>query len=247
MPALGRTRGLITPLTRATQSEHRCGGAIDRANLHEPGYFRRQGQGVSNESSCHHELHTAHGVGLRRGRLPAWISEVIHADLCIFALHAEKGPVGYLNEIMSCDRIPEVGIWTGKSLLARAMAYQRTFDLLNLHCGGSFQPLLHLLEYRIGTAYWLALVCKGMPGEARELSCQTFPRLVRSMPLRVLSWAGVAHCPDRCLAAALRVSRVLLIRPRFRLWEEPEGDSRIPEQAMGCSCSRDHTAQCVAR
>ena len=212
MPALGRTRGLITPLTRATQSEHRCGGAIDRANLHEPGYFRRKGQGVSNESSCHHELHPAHGVGLRRGRLPAWISEVIHADLCIFALHAVTEPVGYLNEIMSCDRIHEVGIRTGKSLLPSATAYRRTFDLLNLHCGGRFQPLLHLLEYRIGTGYWLALVYGGMPGEARELFRQTFPRLVRSMPLKVLSWAGVAHCPGRCLAAALHGSHGSMCR-----------------------------------
>ena len=162
-------------------------------------------------------MHTS-SIILRRGlvTLPAWISEVTNADLCIFALHAEKGPVGYLNEIMSCYRIHEAGIWTGKSLLTRAKAYQRTFDLLNSHFGGRFQPLLHLLEYRIGTGYWLTLVYKGMPGEARELYRQTFPRLVRSMPIRVLLWAGVAHCPDRCLAAAIRLSRVFLIRTRLR-------------------------------
>jgi glycosyltransferase involved in cell wall biosynthesis len=96
-------------------------------------------------------MHTS-SMLLRREfvEFPDWLNGLVMLrDTCVFALYAEKGPVGYLSEVVSCWRIHTGGIWTTKSAADQLQCNQKAIDLLDAHFGGRYHRLLMSREYEV--------------------------------------------------------------------------------------------------
>ncbi len=157
-------------------------------------------------------------IMIRRGLVvfPSWMNGVTNRDTCFLALHAEKGPAGYVNEVTSCYRLHAGGIWSGKSLLDRARSQRRTYDSLNSHFGGRYHRLLRRWEFRDAKAASRTLVEQGIAPEARKIFREALPRLVLLMPLRVLAWGVAVHLGYRFGFAWKRLRTDLAIRTRLQ-------------------------------
>jgi hypothetical protein len=86
-------------------------------------------------------------------------------DTCVFALYAEKGPVGYLSEVVSCWRIHTGGMWTTKSAADQLRCNQKAIDLLDAHFRGRYHRLLMWREYQV---WWTSLRSLAERGKYRE-------------------------------------------------------------------------------
>src|SRR6059058_3023068 len=138
----------------------------------------------------HYPMHTS-SMLLRRELVgfPDWLNGLVMLrDTCVFALCAEKGPVGYLSEVVSCWRIHPGGLWTSKSEADQLQYNQKAIDLLDAHFGGRYHRLLMSREYQV---WRIALRSLGQGGKYREARCvywQSASRLVRLTPLKVFAF-----------------------------------------------------------
>jgi glycosyltransferase involved in cell wall biosynthesis len=166
-------------------------------------------------------MHTS-SMLLRREfvEFPDWLNGLVMLrDTCVFALCAEKGPVGYLRDVVSCWRIHPGGIWTTKSEADQLECNQKAIDLLDAHFGGRYHRLLRSREYQVWRTALRNLAERRKYREARRLYWQSASRLVQLTPLRVLTlgWAvyGGYWCRNRWnqltmfLAIRTRVGRLI--------------------------------------
>ncbi len=176
----------------------------------------------------------ASSIVLRRGMvsLPSWMNRVSNGDFCFFALHAEKGPVGYLDEVTSNYRVHDGGLWTSKSLLERIRCQQEADDLLDIHFEGRYRSLLRRREYGDSVAASRTLAGQGMFREARKIYREAIRRHLRVMPLRVVAW-GLAVYLARPLRRWHQVTMYVAIRTRVRRLlsvgsDQPSLESAVP-------------------
>lgn len=148
---------------------------------------------------------------------PDWLKDVgILWDACAFALYAEKGPVGYLNEVMSCWRIHGGGMWTTRSAAYQLQSNQKAIDLLDTHFGGRYHRLLRRREYQVWWISLRSLAERRRYREARSLYWQSAPRLMPLMPLRVLALGCAVYGGYCCLNHWNNITMSLAIRTRVR-------------------------------
>jgi glycosyltransferase involved in cell wall biosynthesis len=149
--------------------------------------------------------------------LPDWLNDAgMLWDACAFALYAEKGPVGYLSEVMSCWRIHAGGTWTTKSAADQLRCNQKAIDLLDAHFGGRYHRLLRSREYQVWWALLRNLAERGEYREARRLYWKSASRLVRLMPLKVLVLSWAAYGGYWCVNPLNQLKMLLAIRTRVR-------------------------------
>ena len=162
-------------------------------------------------------MHTS-SILIRRGLvvIPTWVDQVTNIDTCVFALHAEKGPVGYLNEVTSCYRLHVGGVWIGRSPLEKHRSQRKTFDLLDSHFSGRYRDFIRLWEYHDAMATTRLLVESGMSSDAREIYKEMIPRIAVLMPFRVAAWGIAVFGGFGCRIAWNRLRVLLAIRTRFR-------------------------------
>jgi glycosyltransferase involved in cell wall biosynthesis len=163
-------------------------------------------------------MHTSSILGRRElVVLPGWLNDVVIIwDACVFALYAEKGPVGYLSEVMSCWRVHAGGMWTTKSVAFQLQCNQKAIDLLDAHFGGRYHRLLRSREYQVWWTSLRSLAERGKYREARSLYWQSASRLVRLMPLRVLALGWAAYGGYWCVNHWNQLTIALAIRTRAR-------------------------------
>ena len=165
-----------------------------------------------------YSMHTS-GMLLRRELVarPDWLTDVgVLWDACTFALYAEKGPVGYLSEVMSCWRIHAGGMWTAKSAADQLRCNQKAIDLLDAHFGGRYHRLLMSREYQVWWTSLRSLAERGKYQEARSLYWESALRLVRLMPLKVLALGWAAYGGYWCLNHWNQLTMSLAVRTRVR-------------------------------
>jgi glycosyltransferase involved in cell wall biosynthesis len=163
-------------------------------------------------------MHTSSMV-LRREfvEFPDWLDGLVMLrDTCVFALCAQKGPVGYLSEVVSCWRIHPGGIWTTKSAADQLQRNQKAIDLLDAHFGGRYHRLLRSREYQVWWTFFRSLAERGKYREARRLYWESASRLVRLMPLKVLALGWAAYGGYWCLNRWNQLTMSLAIRTRVR-------------------------------
>jgi glycosyltransferase involved in cell wall biosynthesis len=136
-----------------------------------------------------YDMHTS-TILLKRGLLewPVWLDELLAIDTSLFALHAEKGPAGYLNEITSVYRGHGGGLWIGKSPIDRCRADTKALELLDAHFKGRFHRLLRRREGRNALGAVRQLLENGRPTEARNFYWEAACRTAVFMPLTFLGW-----------------------------------------------------------
>jgi glycosyltransferase involved in cell wall biosynthesis len=151
---------------------------------------------------------------------PDWLNGLVMLrDACVFALYAEKGPVGYLSKIVSCCRLHGGGIWTSKSAADQLECNQKAIDFLDAHFGGRYHRLLSSREYQV---WWISLrtLADGKKyRQARRLYWQSASRLVRLIPLKVLVAGLVAYGGSAgywCVKHWNQLTILLAIRTRVR-------------------------------
>ncbi len=163
-------------------------------------------------------MHTSSMLGRRELlALPDWVNDVgILWDACAFALYAEKGPVGYLSEVMSCWRIHAGGTWTTKSAGDQLQCNQNMIDLLDAHFGGRYHRLLRLREYQVWRTALRSLAERGEYREARRLYWESASRLVRVIPFKVLVLGLAAYGGYWFVNRRNQLTMSLAIRTRMR-------------------------------
>ena len=163
-------------------------------------------------------MHTS-SMMLRRElvEFPDWLNGLVMLrDTCVFALYAEKGPVGYLSEVVSCWRIHSGGIWTTKSAADQLRCNQKAIDLLDSHFGGRYHRLLRLREYQVWRTALRTLAERGEYREARCLYWESASRLAQLMPLKVLALGWAVYGGYWCLNRWNQLTMLLAIRTRMR-------------------------------
>jgi glycosyltransferase involved in cell wall biosynthesis len=180
-------------------------------------------------------MHTSSMLARRKlVTLPDWLNDAgILWDACAFALYAEKGPVGYLSEVMSCWRIHEGGMWTTKSAADQLQCNQKAVDLLEAHFGGRYHRLLRSRECRVWSISLRTLAERGEYREARSLYWESASRLVRLMPLKVLALGCAVYGGYWCVNHWNQLTMSLAIRTRVR---RLIGRVRPPASAPPCNC-----------
>jgi glycosyltransferase involved in cell wall biosynthesis len=149
--------------------------------------------------------------------LPDWLNSLAMLwDACVFALYAEKGPVGYLSELMSSWRIHAGGMWTTRSDADQLQCNQKGNDLLDAHFGGRYHGLLRSREYQVWSISLRSLAERGKYRETRWLYWKSASRLVRLMPLKVLALGWAAYGGYWCLNHWNQLTMSLAIRTRVR-------------------------------
>jgi glycosyltransferase involved in cell wall biosynthesis len=149
--------------------------------------------------------------------LPDWLNHVAHLwDACVFALYAETGPVGYLNEVMSCWRLHAGGMWTTKSAADQLRGNQKAIDFLDVHFRARYHRLLRSREYQVWWTSLRGLAACGKYREARSLYWESASRLVRLMPFKVLALGCAAYGGYWCVNHWNQLTMSLAIRTRIR-------------------------------
>jgi glycosyltransferase involved in cell wall biosynthesis len=163
-------------------------------------------------------MHTSSMLGRQElVALPDWLNDVGFLwDACAFALYAEKGPVGYLSEVMSCYRVHPGGMWSTKSAAEQLQCNQKAIDLLDTHFGGRYHWLLRSREYQVWWTSLRSLAERGKYLEARRLYWKSASRLVRLMPLKVLVLGWAAYGGYWCVNHWNQLTMSLAIRTRVR-------------------------------
>jgi len=148
---------------------------------------------------------------------PDWLKDVVMLrDACVFALYAEKGPAGYLSDVVSCYRIHAGGIWTTKSAADQLKCNQKAIDLLDAHFGGRYHQLLRTREYQVWRTSLRSLAEGQKYREARSLYWESASRLLRLMPLKVLAVGCSAYGGCWCVNRWNQLTMSLAIRTRVR-------------------------------
>ena len=65
--------------------------------------------------------------------LPAWLQQLPHGDWPLWVLLAERGRIGFFNEIMAHYRVHEGGVWMGAPLQARLASLRKTIHAIHRH------------------------------------------------------------------------------------------------------------------
>jgi glycosyltransferase involved in cell wall biosynthesis len=161
-------------------------------------------------------MHTS-TVLLRKNHLelPHWLNEIVGWDGCIFSILADKGPVGYLDEVTSNFRLHSGGIWTGRSPVERWREVQKIFELQNAHFGGKY---LHVFRRREGQSLLYAvlyLLERGQSRQARIIYWESAPRLIRHMPVAFIGWGLWVYCYPG-ISTWYRFTKWVMIRTRLR-------------------------------
>jgi hypothetical protein len=163
-------------------------------------------------------MHTS-SMMLRRElvEFPDWLNDLVMLrDTCVFALYAEKGPVGHLNDVVSCWRVHAGGIWTTKSAADQLECNQKAIDLLDIHFGGRYHRLLRSREYQVWRTALRSLGERRKYSESRSLYWQSASRLVRLMPLKVAALGFAAYAGYWCVNQWNQLTMSLAIRTRVR-------------------------------
>lgn len=163
-------------------------------------------------------MHTT-SMMLRNGIVdfPSWLKDIVMLrDTCVFALHADKGPVGYIDEVASCYRLHEGGIWTSKSAADQLKCNQIAIDLLDSHFQDRHKNLLMQREYGVLASGVSELLSRGMYQEARDLFWQSAGRLLGEMPWKIFALGCGIYGGYQFRDLFNRLTMKLAIRTRWR-------------------------------
>lgn len=88
------------------------------------------------------------------GPIPSWHSEIAPGDWALHLLNADRGQIGFLNEIMADYRIHPGGMWTSKDPLMQMVETLRMFGRVDHHLQGNYARQID--EFRINLVTRLA-------------------------------------------------------------------------------------------
>jgi hypothetical protein len=123
---------------------------------------------------------------------------------------------GYLNEVASCYRIHEDGIWTKQSLLEQLQHNQKAIDLLDNHFKSEYHLLLREREYYLAVSSAKNYADRGLYHDARAICRSSAPRLVHLFPLKILAWVLVVYGGYWCQNSWNRFTKFAAIRTRIQ-------------------------------
>ena len=134
----------------------------------------------------YYPFHTSTLV-IRRGlvTLPEWFSQVTNGDVVFYALHSEKGPCIYLDEVTSVYRRHAGGSWVGRSAVAQCEELKKTLVALSARYGGRYDNILRRREALSG------LVLASQAGYQYEAKMLFRTYALRLLTLRPLAVAGL--------------------------------------------------------
>jgi glycosyltransferase involved in cell wall biosynthesis len=105
-----------------------------------------------------------------------------HGDICIFALCADKGPAGYINEVTAVYRIHGQGAWSGAPLTKKIEDNRLSLEVLNDYFAGRYARLFLERDFRIATYRMREAVGRESWSEIARAYFGSFTRFIRFNP-----------------------------------------------------------------
>ena len=86
----------------------------------------------------------------RRGIVdfPEWSLDTINGDEVLLALHADWGPVGFIDKQLAAYRLHDAGIWSARSAIDHLTEALKTFDLIDKHFSGKYHDTIKIRQTR---------------------------------------------------------------------------------------------------
>jgi glycosyltransferase involved in cell wall biosynthesis len=139
-----------------------------------------------------YSFHTS-SVLLRKAAVvfPSWFRQQYCADRPLYLLCAERGPVGFVPELMSVYRLHQSGVWAPLALLEKAKRGEALFSVLNEHFGGRYR---RRIENTLGEITW-SYLAQALDESDKDAAKQLF-------------WRATSHFAS---ARRFRVSRNWLV------------------------------------
>lgn len=81
------------------------------------------------------------------GELPAWHRQIVPGDWAIHLLNADRGDIGYLNEVMGVYRVHHRGAWSRKDTASQYVECLKMFSRIDHHFHGKYARQID--DYRI--------------------------------------------------------------------------------------------------
>jgi glycosyltransferase involved in cell wall biosynthesis len=94
------------------------------------------------------------------GVLPAWHQEVLPGDWAIHILNANRGPIGFLSDVMANYRVHAQGLWSGRSSAEQHAEVLRMLSRVDHHFQGKYTRQID--DYRIHLVARLATQCESL-------------------------------------------------------------------------------------
>ena len=130
------------------------------------------------------------------GALPASFNDVANGDWLLFALLAEHGDFGYLNEVMAAYRIHTAGFWSRLNTEQRLQQHSKTYEAINAQLNFKYD---REIKERI------AALRRALPRQHARSCLDQYHRLVK---------AGEVRKGLRLLMEAIRSAPVEVFQPR---------------------------------
>lgn len=149
-------------------------------------------------------------------RFPASLCSAFNGDVCIFAVLADAGPVGFIHEYTSTYRIHAGGIYSGKSKLQRLRVFENTCDLLNQHFNNKYVSHLRRWEYLDACIVRNELWRDGHYADFLAHSVGMIPRYATHVTLFPWVKTLTEHLASRIKKYSIAFRMKLGLRTRFR-------------------------------
>jgi glycosyltransferase involved in cell wall biosynthesis len=94
------------------------------------------------------------------GKLPDWHREIVPGDWVLHILNADRGPIGFLPDVMADYRVHSRGMWSGKPLAEKHAEVLRMLTYVDHHFQGKYRRQID--EYRIGLVKRLTEHCESL-------------------------------------------------------------------------------------
>lgn len=147
---------------------------------------------------------------------PQWLSKVSSCDVCILALHAEKGPIAYLDDVTGAYRIHDGGVYRGSSSLDRYKATRIMIDALGEHLSGRHARIWVRRGFYFLEEFCLEGVANDQLVEVKKIFRESFKRFVLCMPISYLKLGISVYGGHKFVLAWNQVTKRLAIRSRIR-------------------------------
>jgi glycosyltransferase involved in cell wall biosynthesis len=129
-----------------------------------------------------------------RGRFPEWYYKIGYGDRALQVLHAERGPLGLLDDVMAAYRVHAGGMWSTTGRLWQLQQLVFLYESLDGYLGSEYRPKVRQCLSR--RSYQLSVHClgEGRIAEARRSA-----------------WRSIAACPLNPTVSLLKRGKQLAI------------------------------------
>lgn len=188
----------------------------NEVNLGLLGPIKKKQEYTIHDALSSYFLHT-NTYMLKNGLVenPPWLDEIVNIDEAIIALHAEKGPIGFVDKTVSVYRLHCGGMWSSMDIEKRFWLNMQTCEKLNEHFGFKYQKIIRRRQCKIAQEVALQLNETGNQKLAKKTILKVVTRVFWCVPFNSLLVLFRIYA-DKAFKLYFKISIKISIRTRIK-------------------------------